>query len=318
MQFATQPFICIYIYIHIYTLYCMFTTSTILLIALITAIILVRWKIKKRNRWKIPSGPFPPQWRGILANHVPFYNALSHKEKRHFEYKVQEFLLNCRITGISTEIDTTDKLLVASSAVIPIFEFKNWRYVNLSEVLLYPTMFGDKFEIEGQNRRTLGMVGSGYMEGKMILSKLALLHGFKNETDKKNTAIHEFVHLIDKSDGEIDGVPSLLLEKQYAIPWIDLIDKKIEEIFESRSDINPYGGTNRSEFFSVVSEYFFERPKLLERNHPQLYNLLEQIFNQDMAAKNMTKKSAKIGRNSVCLCGSGLKFKKCCGRGHYA
>ena len=118
---------------------------------------------------------------------------------------------------------------------------------------------------------------NGYMEGKMILSKPALKHGFKNESDKKNTAIHEFVHLIDMTDGSIDGIPSLLLEKQYSIPWIDLINKKIDEIYDGESDINPYGGTNRAEFFSVVSEYFFERPKLLERNHPELYDLLSNL-----------------------------------------
>lgn len=295
----------------------MFPTTTLLLIAILATIFLIRRKIKNNAKWKVPNEAFAPHWRVVLASHVPFYNALANEEKSHFEYKVQEFLLNCRITGISTEIDTTDKLLVASSAVIPIFQFKNWRYGNLSEVLLYPTMFDEKFRTEGEGRRILGMVGTGYMEGKMILSKPALLHGFKNESDKKNTAIHEFVHLIDKSDGVIDGVPSLLLEKQYAIPWIDLIDKKIDEIYESRSDINPYGGTNRGEFFSVVSEYFFERPKLLERNHPKLYELLEQIFNQDMAAMNLTKKSGAIGRNSKCPCGSGLKFKKCCGRVHF-
>lgn len=226
--------------------------------------------------------------------HLAFYNALSEEDKNRFELKVQEFLLNCRITGIKTEVDTTDKLLVASSAIIPIFQFKNWRYLNLSEVLLYPSMFSDKFQFVGADRSILGMMGTGYMEGKMILSKPALLHGFKNETDKKNTAIHEFVHLIDKLDGTIDGVSSLLLEKQYAIPWIDLMDKKIDEIFENRSGIKPYGGTNRGEFFSVVSEYFFERPKLLERNHPELYALLEQIFNHDMAAKDLSKKMGRL------------------------
>lgn len=296
----------------------MFSTSTIVLIALITTTIFVIWSIRKRNRWKIPSQPFPLQWRSTLLKHVPFYNALTNEEKTHFEFKVQEFLLNCRITGITITIDTTDKLLVASSAIIPIFQFKNWRYGNLSEVLLYPARFDQRFQTEGAKRNILGMVGTGYMEGKMILSKPALIHGFKNETDKRNTAIHEFIHLIDKSDGVIDGIPSLLLEKQYTIPWIDLIDKKIEEIFKNSSDINPYGGTNRGEFFSVVSEYFFERPKLLQRNHPQLYNLLEQIFNQDMATKNMSKKKGKIGRNSKCPCGSGLKFKKCCGSVHYS
>lgn len=293
------------------------TPIIVLLLLVIVILVLSRVKLRKRARWNVPREPFPPDWRIILEKNVPFYNALLAEEKSWFEFKVQEFLLNCRITGVQTSVDVIDKLLVASSAVIPIFEFKNWKYSNIYEILLYPSMFNENFDIEGSNRNILGMVGSGYMEGKMILSKPALRHGFKNESDKKNTAIHEFIHLIDKSDGSIDGVPSLLLEKQYAIPWLDLIDKKIDEIFENRSDINPYGGTNRGEFFSVVSEYFFERPKLLEKNHPQLYNLLEQIFNQDMASKNLTKKSGNIGRNTLCPCNSGKKFKHCCGQVHY-
>lgn len=248
--------------------------------------------------------------------HVAFYNALSGSEKELFEYKIQEFLLNCRITGIDTKVETIDKLLVASSAVIPIFAFSDWKYSNIHEVLLYPSRFNEKLETEGENRRIMGMVGSGYMDGKMILSKPALRHGFKNETDKQNTSIHEFVHLIDKSDGSMDGIPALLLEKQYAIPWIDLINKKIEEIYNHSSDINPYGGENRVEFFSVASEYFFERPKLLAQKHPELYNLLEKIFKQEMATRNLSQGKKVIHRNSPCPCNSGLKFKKCCGRIH--
>jgi len=275
--------------------------------------------IRRNNisRWKVPEEPFPTEWRIILNQEVSFYNSLSQEEKKRFEYKVQEFLLNCRITGIETSVDTIDKLLVASSAVIPIFEFNDWKYSNIHEVLLYPSMFNQKFDTEGAERDILGMVGNGYMEGKMILSKPALKHGFKNESDKKNTAIHEFVHLIDMTDGSIDGIPSLLLEKQYSIPWIDLINKKIDEIYEGESDINPYGGTNRAEFFSVVSEYFFERPKLLERNHPELYDLLKRVFKQDMSSRKLRKNTAKIGRNSPCPCYSGKKFKKCCGQIHY-
>ena len=268
--------------------------------------------------WKVPKELFPEKWRIILMRDIPFYNSLSEEEKTRFEYKVQEFLLNCRITGIETSIDTRDKLLVASSAVIPIFEFDDWKYTNIYEVLLYPSLFNEKFETHGAERTIAGMVGNGYMEGKMILSQQALRHGFKNETDKKNTAIHEFVHLIDKADGVVDGIPSLLLEKQYSIPWLDLINKKIDEIYDGESDINPYGGTNRAEFFSVVSEYFFERPKLLARNHPELYNLLEKVFNANMSSRSLRKNKVEIGRNSPCPCNSGKKFKKCCGQIHYS
>jgi Mlc titration factor MtfA (ptsG expression regulator) len=288
-----------------------FKPFLILVVALALIVFFYKW-MSKRKKWKDPTQLFPDKWRKILIEKITFYNNLSANEKDLFEYKVQEFLTNVRITGIDTQIDETDKVLVAASAIIPIFEFDEWQYVNLDEVLIYPNEFNDKFETgEKTNRNILGMVGSGYMNGKMILSKSALHHGFRNETDKKNTAIHEFVHLIDKLDGSVDGIPEMLLQKQYAIPWIDLIQKKIEEIADNKSDINPYGATNKAEFFAVISEYFFERPRLLKSKHPELYTMLEKIFIRKMAGK-MKHKSGRIRRNDSCPCGSGEKFKRCC------
>ncbi|MBN2662195.1 MAG: zinc-dependent peptidase [Bacteroidales bacterium] len=269
--------------------------------------------IFRKKKWLLPTKPFPPQWRIILLEKVRFYNNLNTDEKKHFEYEIQEFLLNCRITGIKTSINDTDKLLIASSAVIPIFAFPEWKYYNLDEILVYPDKFSDDFKTEGKGRQILGMVGTGYMEGKMILSKIAIHQGFMNENDRKNTAIHEFVHLIDKSDGATDGIPELLLDKQYIIPWIDLIQKKIAEINDDKSDINPYGATKQVEFFAVISEYFFESPKLLQKKHPDIYDYMVKIFGHKMTDK-VSKNKSKIGRNDLCPCGSGEKFKNCCGK----
>ncbi|MBU2949185.1 zinc-dependent peptidase [Tamlana agarivorans] len=288
--------------------------TLIISFVVISIILFFVWKHKNKNKWQKPTTSFPEAWRPILIEKVNFYNALNTSEQTKFEYQIQEFLLNCKVTGIKTTVDITDKILVASSAVIPVFGFDHWTYTSINEVLIYPNSFNKDYKIEGENRFVLGMVGTGAMNGIMILSKKALHQGFKNDTDKKNTAIHEFVHLIDKTGGPIDGVPSVLMEKQFAIPWIDLINKEIEEIYKGTSDINPYGGTNRAEFFSVISEYFFERPKLLKRKHPELYALLEKIFNQDMASRNLQKKVYQTHRNTPCPCNSGKKFKKCCGK----
>ena len=284
----------------------------VIVIIIILIIILVIY-INKKNAWKTPKEKFPANRRIILSEKIIFYNNLNKEEKKNFEFKIQEFLLNCKITGIRTKVDETDKLLVAASAVIPIFEFPNWKYLNLDEVLLYPSSFDTNFDMSSSSS-VLGMVGSGYMEGKMILSKSSLQHGFKNETDKKNTAIHEFVHLIDKADGAVDGVPELLLAKQYTIPWLDLIKKKIDEIYAGSSDINPYGATDKTEFFAVISEYFFERPKLLKTKHPELYKMLEKIFRTDSINRFRIRKRVVTGRNSSCPCGSGKKYKYCCGK----
>lgn len=297
-------------------------TTQLIIVVFVCFILFLGWRSYRKvakPKWKTPTEPFPAEWKQILKQNVLFYDSLSEEEQQRFEYKVQEFLLNCRITGVKTEVDLRDKLLVASSAIIPIFGFDSWRYTNIREVLLYPDMFNENFDFEGgPGRRILGMIGNQNMEGVMILSKEALRLGFKNESDKHNTAIHEFVHLIDKSDGEIDGLPKLLMERQYAIPWIDSMSKEIDRIYEGKSDVNPYGATNKAEFFSVISEYFFERPKLLEEKHPELYALLEKIFNQNMADRNLSKKASVIGRNDPCVCNSGEKFKHCCGSVHYS
>jgi len=283
------------------------------IIVIIGGLSFLLYLVFRKKKWKLPITEFPPKWRIILLEKVRFYNNLNIEEKELFEYEIQEFLLNCRITGIKTSINDEDRLLIASSAVIPIFSFPEWKYFNLNEVLVYSGRFNENFETEGSNRKILGMVGTGYMEGKMILSKTAIHQGFMNEVDRKNTAIHEFVHLIDKSDGAVDGVPELLLEKQYVIPWLDLIQKKIDEINDNKSDINPYGATKNVEFFAVISEYFFEHPTLLQKKHPKIYEYMVKIFAQKMTDRVLIGRS-KISRNSPCPCGSGNKFKHCCGK----
>ncbi|HEU4472617.1 MAG TPA: M90 family metallopeptidase [Flavisolibacter sp.] len=216
--------------------------------------------------------------RQVLEEQVFFYSRLSAEDKASFEARMEEFLSGITITGVNTTVEDLDRVLIGASAIIPIFSFPNWAYTDINEVLLYPDNFSEDFRQEGGDRAVLGMVGSGAMQGTMILSQHELRKGFSNKTDKSNTAIHEFVHLIDKSDGATDGLPENIIRHQYVVPWLNLMHENIKTIRSGRSDINPYGSTNEAEFFAVVSEYFFERPDLLHRKHPELYSLLEQIF----------------------------------------
>jgi Mlc titration factor MtfA (ptsG expression regulator) len=257
---------------------------------------------------------FPATWKAILDQKVLFYHNLSPEEKKRFERDIGRFLKKVRITGVQTSIDITDKLLVASSAAIPVFGFPDWDYTFLDEVLIYPASFDSNFKIDSREEVITGMVGSGTMNGKMILSKPSLHRGFENETDKQNVGVHEFIHLLDKEDGAIDGIPATLLNKKFSIPWLKLIREKTLAIHDGKSDINPYGGTHEVEFFAVVGEFFFERPQLLREKHPELYAMLEKAFNQDTAGllRVTTLPKLNIERNDPCPCGSGLKFKRCC------
>lgn len=219
----------------------------------------------------------------LLLENVEFYQNLDQHKKQFFEQKVAHFIATIIIAGVNLEITQLDKLLVASSAVIPIFGFDNWEYKNLINVLLYPDTFNKEFEFEGGERNIMGMVGTGYLNGQMVLSKSALYYGFSKNAGKGNTGIHEFVHLLDKSDGATDGIPENLIAHEYTLPWLQLMHEKMKSIEENQSDINPYALTNQAEFFAVASEYFFEKPELLKEKHPKLYKHLSRIFSQDIA-----------------------------------
>jgi len=260
--------------------------NIILYVLIPVFIIIVYFILRGNNSRSGKTNEFNDEERNLLANHVHYYQQLHVEEKQRFEHKIIAFLNDVRIEGVGIAVQPLDKLLVASSAIIPVFGFEeDWVYKNLSSVLLYPDTFNKDFQFEGAERSILGMVGEGYMNGQMILSRSALMLGFSNAADKENTAIHEFVHLLDKSDGATDGIPDNLMKHEYTIPWVKMIHQEMQHIEKGKSDINPYAITNEAEFFAVASEYFFEKPKQLKAKHPQLYQMLSETFSQDPANK---------------------------------
>ena len=250
-----------------------------LLVAAAVLVLLAQFFLRKKNK-PVTGQSLPAGVEAILNEQVPFYRQLNAEQKKEFAGRMQHFLATTRITGVNTVVEDLDRILIAASAIIPIFSFRDWEYANLHEVLLYPDSFGHEFEQEGANRSILGMVGNGALNHLMVLSQHELRQAFINKTGKTNTAIHEFVHLVDKMDGEVDGIPEFILSQRYIIPWLQLMQEEIKKILTDQSDINPYGATNQAEFFAVVSEYFFERPDLLRQKHPELYRLLYQIFHK--------------------------------------
>lgn len=274
---------------------------------------------KIRRRRRLLRQPFPPEWDVVLQRDVAFFRALNVGAQQRFRRQVQLFLGEKRITGIKVEVDATTRVLIAASAVIPVFGFPNWEWHQINEILVYPSRFTQGFSVgDTPDHQILGMVGTGVMNRLMILSKPDLLAGFHNAGDKRNVGIHEFAHLVDLSDGAVDGVPAVGIDRQAIGPWVELVRRKMQEIEAGKSDINRYALTNEAEFFAVVSEYFFERPGVMQQKHPVLYTALEEVFNQDLRSRltaigrEIVRRRPRFGRNSPCPCGSGLKFKKCC------
>ena len=220
----------------------------------------------------------PENFKEVLNDYVKFYRQLDEEDKRKFEERAEHFLSTVRISGVNAEVEDIDRIFVGAGAIIPVFFFSDWQYINLHEVLVYPGAFNEDFDQAGNNRHISGMVGSGSMENVMIITKWQLRQGFINSTDHRNTAIHEFVHLIDKMDGTMDGIPEIILERKYVNRWTGLVKETMQQMRMHGSDIDMYGATNPVEFFAVISEYFFEQPDLLKVNHREVFEMLEMIY----------------------------------------
>jgi len=236
---------------------------------------------KYRKRKKIASAPFPEEWRAILSELVLFYRMLGEDERHYFEKKVQIFLAEKIITGIGTEIDDSTRLLIASAAIIPVFKIEDWEYDTLGEILVYPDRFDENYNFKSGDRDVLGMVVQH--TSSLIISKKELFKGFMC-MEGGNTAIHEFIHKIDEEDGDIDGLPVLMLNKNEISEWKRIRSSEMEKLESGRSDLDSYALTGESEFLAVAGEYFFEHPEKMKERNPELYNILKTIFRQDAAS----------------------------------
>lgn len=225
-----------------------------------------------------PAFVLPEGYEEWLNDYVPFYAALDEEGKKRFEAMFEKFLAAVKITGANAEVEDMDRVLIGAAAVIPVYYIPDWEYVNLREVLVYPGRFNTDYEQHGPHRTVSGMVGTGSLEAVMLLSKWELRQGFIHRGSSQNTAIHEFVHLIDKMDGTLDGVPELLLPRKYVPAWQRLMEEEMQRIRLGQSDIDPYGATSAVEFFAVASEYFFAQPEAFQQHHPELYAMLQRMY----------------------------------------
>jgi Mlc titration factor MtfA (ptsG expression regulator) len=249
----------------------------LLVLLVIILIILFAFRIKRKKE----NASLPENYKELFYDYVKYYRSLSEDEKLKFEERAAQFLSSVKITGANAEVEELDLILIAAAAIIPVFRIPDWHYINLHEVLYYPGNFNEDFDQAGTDRFIAGMVGTGALQHMMILTKWHVRQGFINNNSNHNTAIHEFVHLIDKMDGTFDGVPEIILERKYTAQWMQLMNTTIVQMKQHGSDISMYGATNTVEFFAVISEYFFEKPIVLKANHPQVYEMLCRIYRNE-------------------------------------
>jgi Mlc titration factor MtfA (ptsG expression regulator) len=184
-------------------------------------------------------------------------------------------------------------------------------YDRLAEIVVYPYVY--------THAGTGGAVlGEAHSFGTVVLAWPAVREGLENPADGHDTAAHEFAHVLDRADGAFDGTPELRAAEHYR-PWAEIMSRHFLRLRANeprrRALLRAYGATNEAEFFAVATESFFEKPRRLKEQAPDLYAELSRFYGCDPAAGPAVDVAgdARPGRNDPCPCGSGRKYKRCCG-----
>ena len=258
--------------------------------------------LKDYRRKEILKEPFPAKWREILEKRVTHYSFLNSDEKIHLEQLVQVFIAEKKFEGCNgLEITDEIRVVISSEACLLILGLPHDLFRQFVTIIVYPSTIITPLSKVGVftqcpffERPGIAISGQAFKRGPVILVWDAVKRGARHPETGHNVVYHEFAHILDMFDGTADGTPELHSRDQYRI-WAKIFS---EEFFELRSKaekgkktfLDPYGAENEAEFFAVATEFFFDKPVKMQKNHKALYDVLAGFYLQDTAERERRSK----------------------------
>lgn len=248
---------------------------------------------KKWRRKRVSARHFPLGWLGIISKNVRFYQRMIEADKEELRRHILIFLDEKRFVGCGgLEITEEIKVTIAAQACVLLLHRKTDYYPGLRTILVYPAAYVAK-----ETRRLAGGVveegfdvrlGESWRRGSVVLSWDDVRRDAADIHDGHNIVFHEFAHQLDSSFGRGDS-SEVLQRPSTFIAWASTLQGNYERLRRELDKNRPtllrsYAAENPAEFFAVVTEYFFERPKELQKIYPELYQELKNFYHQDPAA----------------------------------
>ncbi|EEE39112.1 hypothetical protein RKLH11_2958 [Rhodobacteraceae bacterium KLH11] len=240
---------------------------------------------KKQARAALLATPLTPHQRDIIARQVPIIRRLPPALRNHLDGRVNLFLDQVSFYGCDgLEVTEEMELSIAAQACLLVINSDLW-YDNLTTILIYPNAFKSKQQRRSGyvvSEKEIVRTGESWDRGPVILSWAHSQQGAMNDRDGQNVVLHEFAHQIDDLSGATNGVPVLSAGQTFA-EWEEVFltayDAHVHAVENGqRTVIDAYGATGHEEFFAVSVELFFERPKALQRDVPEVYGQLSKLF----------------------------------------
>jgi Mlc titration factor MtfA (ptsG expression regulator) len=242
-----------------------------------------RWRcarILKRNA--IPHHAFDEAISGL-----PVLHRLKASERSRLREQASLFLHDKTFSAAGgADVDDATQLSIALQACLLTLNLDENSYRGWNEIILYPDAFlhqreqMDKAGVVHRSRDILA--GESWHGGPLVLSIASVTKS--GRCDGVNVVLHEFAHKLDMLNGDANGFPPLH-RGMNAASWARDFSAAFADLsarVEAGQDtaIDPYATTDPAEFFAVLTEVFFETPRVLDREYPAIYRQLQQFYRQ--------------------------------------
>lgn len=251
---------------------------------------------RSSRRKKLLAEPFPVAWLEVLEQNVGHYALLPAELQQRLRDATRILVSERTFVGASGLVLTDEmKVTVAAQAALLLLGVNDYYFDRLGEIFLYPRRV--KAALTSYQHRLhsgIGFVdedainlGEAWHDRRVRLSWPDVLRGGRDPQDGMNLVLHEFAHHLDGLDGDMGGLPPQETRAKKD-RWEAVIDQEYSRLLhdvERGHDtlLDPYGAENKAEFFAVATECFYEQPRELQQEHPDLYAILRDFYKVDPA-----------------------------------
>ena len=131
-----------------------------------------------------------------------------------------------------------------------------------------------------------------------------------------------YANMLKNKTNRIEGTPKELAEQfNFSLPQTAAFFDGIQECVDN---LPPLDEIEEDTPIALTIEFDRLYRQMVEYKADTLYNLPEwdniftqeeqkELYNEQKRSHTVVRNETKVGRNDPCPCGSGKKFKKCCG-----
>jgi len=249
---------------------------------------------RARRRKQLMALPVPARWDAYLDANVALAGALTPSERRELLARVSAFIGETSWEGCGgLELTEEMQVTIAAQACLLTLGRSDDLYTGVDTILVYPSTLirpPRPLGLFEQPRTPVGhgmtVIGEAMLRGPVVLAWDAVLAGGRGHVPG-NVVLHELAHKLDMATGQIDGTPPLP-DRAARARWAEVCTR-VYDLHRARvaagwpTAMDAYGATNEAEFFAVATETYFLRPHELAWEHPDLYRLLADFYQLELA-----------------------------------